>query len=127
MNLDLAIRNTLKMGAMENAMNSVVSTYGQSYELHAIPYDVKRAEQIMGSKVGMAQSNPLARANSTSQPIPWIDGVHHADTTVPSPITMASNDVMRNSPKTLIGTPLGNQPVPQVITKGVNLAQRRKF
>ena len=101
MNLDLAIRNTLKMGAMENAMNSVVSTYGQNYELHAIPYDVKRAEQIMGSKVGMAQSNPLARANSSSQPIPWIDGVHHADTTVPAPIVMASNDVMRNAPKTL--------------------------
>ena len=127
MNLDLAIKNTLKMGAMDNAMNSVVSTYGQSYELHAIPYDIKKAEQILGSKVGVAHSNPLARANSTSQPIPWIDGVHHADTTIPAPLVMSSNDGMRNSSSTLVETPLGNQPIPQVITKGVNLAQRRKF
>jgi hypothetical protein len=115
------------MGAMENAMNSVVSTYGQSYELHAIPYDIKKAEQILGTKVGVAQSNPLARANSTSQPIPWIDGVHHADTTIPAPIVMSSNDVIHKTSNTLIETPLGNQPTPQVITKGVNLAQRRKF
>ena len=127
MNLDLAIKNTLKMGAMENAMNSVVSNYGQTYELHAIPYDIKKAEQILGSKVGVAQTNPLARANSTSQPIPWIDGVHHADTTIPAPIVMSSNDVIHNTSNTLIETPLGNQPIPQVITKGVNLAQRRKF
>lgn len=115
------------MGAMENAMNSVVSNYGQTYELHAIPYDIKKAEQILGSKVGVAQTNPLARANSTSQPIPWIDGVHHADTTIPAPIVMSSNDVIHNTSNTLIETPLGNQPIPQVITKGVNLAQRRKF
>ncbi len=127
MNLDLAIKNTLKMGAMENAMNSVVSTYGQSYELHAIPYDIKKAEQILGSKVGVAHSNPLARANSISQPIPWVDGVHHADTTIPTPIVMSSNDVIHKTSNTLIETPLGNQPTPQVITKGVNLAQRRKF
>jgi len=127
MNLDLAITNTLKMGAMENAMHGVMSTYGQTYELHAIPYDIKKAEQILGSKVGVASNNPLARANSTSQPIPWIDGVHHADTTVPAPLVMSSNDVMRNSSSTLVETPLGNQPTPQVITKGVNLAQRRKF
>ena len=127
MNLDLAILNTLKMGAMENAMHGVISNYGQSYELHAIPYDVRNAEQIMGTKVGVAQSNTLARANSTSQPIPWIDGVHQADTTVPAPLVMNNPDVMRNSPKSIFETPLGNQPTPQVITKGVNLAERRKF
>ncbi len=108
-------------------MHGVMTTYGQTYELHAIPYDNKKAEQILGSTVGVANNNPLARANSTSQPIPWIDGVHHAATTIPAPIVMSSNDVMRNSSPTLVETPLGNQPIPQVITKGVNLAQRRKF
>jgi len=36
MNLDLAIQNSLKGGVMKNAMHSVVSNYGRTYELHTV-------------------------------------------------------------------------------------------
>ncbi len=42
MNLDLAIQNSLKGGVMKNAMHSVVSNYGRTYELHALT--AKQAE-----------------------------------------------------------------------------------
>lgn len=127
MDIDLAIRNTLKRSPMENAMHGVVSNLGQSFELHAIPQTVKRAEEILGHKVGVAHSNPLARPVATKQPIAWIDGVHHADTMVPAPITMSKSDIMGNSPKYPFGRAIGNNGVAPVLNNNINLAARRKF
>ena len=129
MNLDLAIQNTIKRSPMENAMHGVISNLGQSFELHAIHNTVRSAEQIMGQKVGVAHTNPLAKPTATNQKVAWIDGVHHADTMVPAPITMSSNDILRNSPKSYpFEAPIGTNAIPQVKGLGkINLSQRRKF
>ncbi len=127
MNLDLAIQNTLKRSPMENAMHGVVSNLGQNYELFSIPNTVKRAEDMMGQKIVLAHSNPLAKPVATAQPIPWIDKVHHADTMVPAPINMSSADVLRNNSQLKFGNPIGNQSIAPVNTQGINLLQRRKF
>ena len=127
MDIDLAISNTLKRSPMENAMHGVVSNLGQSYELHAIPQTVKRAEDILGHKVGVAHSNPLAKPVATAQPIAWIDGVHHVDTMVPAPITMSKSDVLGNTPQYPFGRAIGNNSVAPVLNRNINLAARRKF
>ena len=127
MDIDLAIGNTLKRSPMENAMYGVVSDLGQSYELHAIPQTVKRAEEILGHKVGVATANPLAKPVATAQPIAWIDGVHHADTMVPAPITMSRSDVLGNTPNYPYGRAIGNNGIAPVVKNNINLATRRKF
>ncbi len=127
MDIDLAIQNTLRRSPMENAMHGVVSNLGQSYELHAIPQTVRKAEEILGHKVGVAHSNPLAKPVATAQPIAWIDNVHHADTMVPAPITMSKSDILGNTPKYPFGRAIGNNSIAPIVNGNINLAARRKF
>ena len=80
MNIDLAISQAMKRGPMESAMHSVVSNYGQSFELHATPQTIKRAEEMFGKSVGFAAPNPMARAA-----VPWASGVSFVTTSTPTP------------------------------------------
>jgi len=57
MNLDLAIMNALKRSPMQGAMNTVVSNYGQQYEIHAIHQDMKVGQNLTGTKVANATQN----------------------------------------------------------------------
>ena len=79
MNLDLAIMNTLKRGPMDNALHGVISNYGQTYELHAIPQTIKKAEDMLGTSVGFMASNPMAKSS-----VPWASDVSFVDTAIPS-------------------------------------------
>ena len=79
MNLDLAIQNTLKRGPLDNALHGVISNYGQTYELHAIPQTIKNAEDMFGTSVGFMAPNPMAKAS-----IPWAAEVSFVDTAIPS-------------------------------------------
>ena len=80
MNLDLAITNAIRRGPMDSAMHSVVSNYGQSYELHALPQTIKRAEEMFGQKIATATH---ASIDSVST-IPWAAEVSFATNNIPS-------------------------------------------
>ena len=62
MNLDLAILNALKRTPMQGAMNSVVSNYGQQYEIHAVHQDMRTGQQLTGTKVADASGNGVIQA-----------------------------------------------------------------
>lgn len=80
MNLDLAITNAIRRGPMESAMYSVVSNYGQSYELHAIPQTIKRAEEMFGQKIAVATHASFDRVST----IPWAAEISFATNNIPS-------------------------------------------
>ena len=80
MNLDLAITNAIRRGPMESAMHSVVSNYGQSYELHAIPQTIKKAEEMFGQKIAMVSHTSFDRVST----IPWASEVSFATNNIPS-------------------------------------------
>ena len=42
---------------MQGAMHSVVSNYGQQFEIHAVHQDMKVGQQMLGQKVGHATNN----------------------------------------------------------------------
>ena len=79
MNLDMAIRNALKQGVLSNAMHSLNSEYGRSFELHSIPLDIKKAETLTQQKLIKA-AHPLAERGST---IPWSNRVSFVDNILP--------------------------------------------
>jgi len=62
MNLDLAIQNALRRTPMQGAMHSVVSNYGQQFEIHAVHQDMKVGQQMLGQKVGHATNNGVINA-----------------------------------------------------------------
>ena len=100
MNIDLAISNALKRGPMESAMHSVVSNYGQSYELHAIPQTIKKAEEMFGKTVGFAAPNPMARAA-----IPWASSLSFVDTSTPSTMPFKAEGAWDNPQVTPFDAP----------------------
>jgi len=57
MNLDLAILNALKRTPMQGAMHSVVSNYGQQYEIHAVHQDMRVGREMVGQKVAHSSNN----------------------------------------------------------------------
>ena len=80
MNLDAAIRNALNKGLMSNAMYSLSSEYGRSHELHAVHRDVKKAEQMMGTKVIKIPSPSSEKGKS----IPWAGNVSFISSHTPN-------------------------------------------
>ena len=57
MNLDLAIMNALKRTPMQGAMHSVVSNYGQQYEIHAVHQDMRVGREMVGQKIANSSNN----------------------------------------------------------------------
>jgi len=57
MNLDLAILNALKRTPMQGAMHSVVSNYGQQYEIHAVHQDMRVGREMVGQKIANSSNN----------------------------------------------------------------------
>jgi len=116
MNLDLAILNTLKRGPLENAMHGVISNYGQSYELHAIPQTIKRAEEMMGTRVGLVASNPLARAT-----VPWASEVAFVDNSIPSSVAFSATNAWESPQVHPFNSPIANQiQTPNLLTYDFN-------
>ena len=126
MNLDLAIKNAIKRGPMDNAMHSVVSNYGQAFELHAYHQDVKSAEDLMGVNLGNLHDAPNF-SQKNDQVIPWANGVHHADTLPSKPLLAAKVDNLGNKIIYPFGNPIGQSYAAPANLNGVSLLQRRKF
>ena len=126
MNIDLAIKNALKRGPMDNAMHSVSSNFGQTFELHAYHQDVKRAEDILGVKLGSINDAPKFNQKNNAV-IPWANGVHHADTIPSKPLTASKMDNLGNKINFPFGNPIGQSYTAPVDMNGVSLLQRRKF
>jgi hypothetical protein len=126
MNLDLAIKNALKRGPMDNAMHSVSSNFGQNFELHAYHQDVKSAEQIMGVKLGNANSMPNMK-KPNDKIIPWANGVHHAEVSTPPTLKPSKVDGLGNKINYPFGNPIGQANAAPMNLNGVSLLQRRKF
>jgi len=80
MNLDMAITNALRRGPMESAMHGVVSNYGQSYELHAVPQTIKKAENMFGKKIAVATHASIDKVST----VPWASEVSFATNSTPS-------------------------------------------
>ncbi len=125
MNLDLAIKNALKRGPMDNAMHSVSSNYGQTFELHAVHRDVKSAEQLMGVNLGTINEAPNFKRNE--KVLPWANGVHHAETSLPPVVKTAKVDNLGNKITYPFGNPIGQASAAPLDLNGVSLLQRRKF
>tara|TARA_Y100000310_G_scaffold341272_1_gene439913 strand:+ start:1190 stop:1570 length:381 start_codon:yes stop_codon:yes gene_type:complete len=126
MNLDLAIKNALRRGPMDNAMHSVSSNYGQTFELHAYHQDVKSAEDLMGVKLGNINDAPNF-SQKNDRVIPWANGVHHADTLPSTPLPIAKRDNLGNKITYPFGNPIGQSYAAPVNLNGATLLQRRKF
>ena len=126
MNLDLAIQNALRRGPLDNAMHSVSSNYGQTFELHAYHQDVKKAEDLMGVKLGTTHNMPSFNQKNAGV-IPWANGVHHADTLPSQPLTPSKMDNLGNKINYPFGNPIGQSYAAPVDLNGVSLLQRRKF
>jgi len=62
MNLDLAILNALKRTPVQEVSHSVVSNYGQQYEIHAVHSDLSKGHAMTGTKVAEASTNGTIRA-----------------------------------------------------------------
>jgi hypothetical protein len=65
MNLDLAIQNSLKGGIMKNAMHSVVSNYGRTFELHSVTTKNAETGFPIPQSVSML-NNPLTKITPMS-------------------------------------------------------------
>jgi len=62
MNLDLAILNALKRTPVQEVSHSVLSNYGQQYEIHAVHSDLSKGQSMTGTKVAEASTNGTIRA-----------------------------------------------------------------
>jgi len=111
---------------MDNAMHSVSSNYGQTFELHAYHQDVKKAEDLMGVKLGTTHNMPSFNQKNAGV-IPWANGVHHADTLPSQPLTASKVDNLGNKINYPFGNPIGRSYAPPMDLHGVSLLQRRKF
>ncbi|MBT7377129.1 MAG: hypothetical protein HN820_03120 [Candidatus Marinimicrobia bacterium] len=96
MDLDLAIQNSLKGGIMKNAMHSVVSNYGRTYELHTITKQ--------GAETGFPISQSVSMLNN---PITTITPLSYSSETVDrlgaeghAKISNGMNILLAGNPKT---------------------------
>jgi hypothetical protein len=62
MNLDLAILNALKRTPVQEVSHSVLSNYGQQYEIHAVHNDLSKGHSMTGTKIAEASNNGTIRA-----------------------------------------------------------------
>ena len=96
MNLDLAIQNSLKGGVMKNAMHSVVSNYGRTYELHSVTK--KNAEMAFPtSQTSSLLSRPVANITPLSYSSENVDRMGPSGH---SKISNGMNILSSGSPKT---------------------------
>jgi len=68
MNLDDAIRNSLTKTQMEGAMQGVMASMGQNFELHAVPQNAQSSKQVLGKKIGVMNHSPVPRPILSSTP-----------------------------------------------------------
>ena len=57
MNLDLAIQNAMKRNPIQEVSHTLVSNYGQQYELHAVHQDLRKGSQMTSTPIAQASSN----------------------------------------------------------------------
>lgn len=117
MNLDLAITNAIRRGPMDSAMHGVVSNYGQSYELHAIPQTIKRAEEMFGQKIATATHASFDRVST----IPWAAEISFATNNIPSPTPFNAMGAWDSQRVTPFDSPsINTQTVPNLFSLDAN-------
>ena len=67
MNLDEAIQSSLKLNAMDSAMQSVVATLGPQYDVLATPNNPTTASQTIGTPIALMNHSPHPSAVATKE------------------------------------------------------------